>query len=527
MHTERRHGLRETGGARNGAQQAGKTAMARRLGADLTALLIATGMLIAPLTTSLSIPARGDGSHGVIQDYLEDVVAGGVPGISVAVIHDGRTVDVAAAGQDGNGHPMTEHTPMRIESLSKSFTALAVMQLVDAGKIDLEAPVRTYLPAFTLDDPRADRISVAQVLDQTSGMTDATGPPLYRRGPQTLEESVARLHVAHLASDPGTVSAYHNLNYHVAARIVEKVSGVAFGQYLTRHVLTPAGMNETRDVQLSTQQVPGIAQGHVLAYAHAFTADGPTYFVEGSGGIVSTASDMATWLRLQTQQGRAADGTRVVSAAAIRTMHTPRSAATDDYGFGWYNAESAEGPPRRISHSGAGAGFSAYQGIFPNAGYAIALMINTGAGLTSPDPGVLAQNLLHVIDPQIPTLKSGDDHGRTDWILTALAIVTVGLAVLGICRSRRWARRRQSRGIVVTVLRLLPALIPIGWFAALPSLQLLATGRVAPYRLLFSVSPVGLCWFATWAAACAVLILARVGWLFRLRGRVNSADASG
>lgn len=77
-----------------------------------------------------------------------------------------------------------------------------------------------------------------------------------------------------------------------------------------------------------------------------------------------------------------------------------------DYGFGWYTTESAEGPPVRTSHSGAGAGFSAYEGLFPDSRRGVAVLINHGAGLVAFDPGVVGQNLLAALDPGIPTLHN-------------------------------------------------------------------------------------------------------------------------
>lgn len=478
-------------------------------------MLLLSSMILVLLAVP---PARAEESE-TVQQYLDSIVASGVPGIATAILKEGEPVRFAVAGEDGHGSPMTADTPMRIESLSKSVTALAVMQLVEAGEVDLDRPVRDYLPEFSLADPRAGDITVAHLLTHTSGMSDATGPDLYRDDADTLEEAVARLESATLAAAPGTASAYHNPNYHVAARLVEVISGQRFAGYLDQHVFTPIGMDKTTDTALATDRVEGMAAGHSIAYGRGFGAEGPTYFTEGSGGVVSTARDMAAWLGMQMADGMTESGDRVVSADSIRAMHTPRAEVTDDYGFGWYQAESAEGPPVRISHSGAGAGFGAYQGIFPDSGYGVIVLGNSGSGLTSPDPGVVAQNLLHLIDPKIPELSSSADGGRTDWILTALAVITVGPAVLGIARSRRWGDRRAGRRLPVTVLRLLPSTIPIAWFLALPSLQLFLTGRTAPYRLLLAVSPVGLTWFATWALACAVLLVLRIAFLVRATTR--------
>ena len=473
-------------------------------------LLTSTAVLVCLLAMTVSSsPAHAD-AESTVDEYLAKVVDSGVPGVAVSVIRDNEVVRTAAAGEAEDGRPMTAETPLRIESLSKSFTAIAVMQLEEHLKIDLDHPVRTYLPEFTIDDPRGESITVRQLLNQTSGMSDATAPNLYDGDITTLKQSVAHLKTATLASDPGAAFNYHNPNYHVLARMVEVISGEQFDDYLSQHVFDPLHMTSTKDTQQSTDRVPGMARGHTIAYGNAFPSEGSGYFSEGSGGVVSTANDMAKWLQMQRNGGRTPDGTHLVSQETIDLMHTPGSTASNDYGFGWYNAESAEGPPVRISHSGAGAGFGAYQGIFTESGDGLVVMINSGAGITSPDPGVLAQNLLHELDPDIPTLQAFSDGVRTDLIVTGIGLITLAPAVLGLVRARRWGQRRTGRHKIWTVMRLLPPLLPVVWLLALPSLQLMLTGRTAPYSLLFHVSPVAMIWFFTWAVACGALVVVRL-----------------
>lgn len=486
----------------------------------VTALTTGAGpTTLASASGAPTVPAGSEQStvQSTVQASLDRFVAGhGTPGVQAAVLRDGDLLALAAAGTDGNGGAMTTATPMRIESLSKSFTALAVLQLVESGELDLDRPVADQLPELRIDDPRAATITLRQLLHHTSGMTDATAPPLYEETTRALADAVGRLESATLASDPGTAAAYHNPNYHVAARLVEVTSGLPFSEYLDRQVFDPLGMADTSSVATAGTRAPGMARGHLLAWDRPFAATGPDYFTEGSGGVVSTAADMAHWMAMQQSGGTAADGTRILTRESVAEMHTPAE-GTDDYGFGWYHAQSAEGPPVRTSHSGAGAGFSAYQGIFEDSGYAVVVLLNSGAGLTSPDAGVVAQNLLHDVDPAIPALTSGADGGRTDWILTGVALVTVGLGVAAAVRARGWARRRAGRNVAVTVLRLVPWLLPAAAFAGVPALQLWATGRTAPHELLFLVSPVAVTWLGLYAVAGIAVVVLRVTYLLTRR----------
>jgi CubicO group peptidase (beta-lactamase class C family) len=154
----------------------------------------------------------------------------------------------------------------RIASLSKSFTSLAVLQLVDAGKVSLDDPVALRLPEFRPADPRGVDVTVRQLLDQTSGLADREVHELNRHQPATLAEATTSLNSARLVAAPGTQFNYHNPNYEVAARLVEVLSGETFENYLRTHVFQPAGMTASLTTNTDDQPVAGLADGHVIAY---------------------------------------------------------------------------------------------------------------------------------------------------------------------------------------------------------------------------------------------------------------------
>lgn len=444
----------------------------------------------------------------VVDDYVAAAVSSSGPGMAVALLAAGEVVHTTAAGQDGRGGPVRVDTPMRIESLSKSFTATAVMQLVEEGRVQLDDPVQGPLPEFTLADPRAAQITVRQLLTHTSGMDDAHAPDLYDPDVGTLRQAVDQLSSAELAAPPGTAFAYHNPNYQVLARLVEVVSGQPFAAYLAEHVFGPAGMADTVDVAMSDQQVPRMAAGHLTAFGHPFGFEGRGYFAEGSGGVISTAEDMARWLTLQSNGGRAVGGEQVVSPESVALMHRAQSPDGSDYGVGWYTAESAEGPPLRTSHSGAGGGFGAYQGLFTESGWGVAVLVNHGAGLTAADPGVLAQNLLAEIDPGIPALQERGSGLPIDLVLSALTLLTLAWAVWALRRSRRWGERHRARRWSVPLL-LLPQLAAVALVLSIPRLQLAATQRTAGWRLLFTVEPVAVTLLACLGVGSLLVLGAR------------------
>ena len=145
-------------------------------------------MLAALLVLGTTAPADADAAEpsaptGAIDQFVQGWMAGnGVPGLTVAVTRDTRIVHLRGHGDAGNGRPVTPDTQFLVASLSKSFTALAVLQLVEDGRVDL--PVAAYLPGFTVADPaRASRITVRVLLNQTSGMADAGFPEVGRPEP--------------------------------------------------------------------------------------------------------------------------------------------------------------------------------------------------------------------------------------------------------------------------------------------------------------------------------------------------------
>jgi CubicO group peptidase (beta-lactamase class C family) len=153
------------------------------------------------------------------------------------VVSGNDVVHARGFGDAGDGRA-TAQTPFLLGSTSKSFTALAAMQLVDAGRLDLDAPARLYVPEFQLANQRAaDRITVRQTLQQTTGMPATAGGPIVRSAADgTALEALHELQGTTLVTPPGEAFAYSNGNYILAGLIVERASGEPYAQYVQRHI---------------------------------------------------------------------------------------------------------------------------------------------------------------------------------------------------------------------------------------------------------------------------------------------------
>lgn len=156
-----------------------------------------------------------------------------IPGLALAITHENQVLHVKGYGK-ANAHELVRpQTQFPIASLSKSFTASAVLQLVEAGQIDLDTPVKQYLPEFTLADTKtAGQITIRHLLNHTSGLSDLGFSESLQPQPTTNAERVNSLHNAHPIAVPETQFHYFNPNYDVLARVVEVVSGQVFGEYL-------------------------------------------------------------------------------------------------------------------------------------------------------------------------------------------------------------------------------------------------------------------------------------------------------
>ncbi|MFB4270976.1 serine hydrolase domain-containing protein [Nonomuraea sp. GTA35] len=456
----------------------------------LKTALAAICFVLAP-DVPASIPASVD---AYVEEYR---AATGLPGVTVAITNQSRVIHTGGYGKTAAGEPVTADTPMAVASVSKSFTALAVMQLAERGKVALDQPVRRYLPEFTLADPRAAKITVRQLLDQTSGMADSAFHEKSLAQPRTLQGAVARLRTARLAADPGTAFSYHNTNYQVAARLVEVVSGQPFAAYLDANVFEPLGMRNSTTIN-TDRDMPDSARGHLYVLGQALAVPEPSAFGNGSGGVISTANDLARWLVAQNTglQG-------LLSPRSVGEMRTA-SEQNQDYALGWMIDKTERGA-LVLEHGGDLFTSTAHQLLMPGSGYGIAVMANTGMAFS--DAHTLMAGLVAIIEGGTPQPPSGQQSLPTDALFVLLTLVTIGLAVRGTARARRWAARRTGW----QRWRLAPYLIPIGLCATIaPIHRILARGRDAGWVQLAYLYPTFMLWLVTAAAAGLTVVAARL-----------------
>jgi len=247
----------------------------------------------------------------------------GIPGMALGIIQGGQVIHLGSFGvADSSGRAVTPQTPFRIGSVTKSFTALAVMQLVEAGKIDLDAPVQTYLPWFELADKEASAtIMVRNLLNNTSGISriDGDRDMLSQQG---LEEKVRGLDTIQLTQPVGVTFQYSNLNWSIAGLIVEQVSGQSYADYVTEHIFEPLEMRHSY-ASRTLALADGLTDEHHIMFGHAFRSDRavPPSGVP-AGFLIASIEDMTHYAVAQLNDGRYGD-TSILSPQGIAELHSP------------------------------------------------------------------------------------------------------------------------------------------------------------------------------------------------------------
>ena len=371
----------------------------------------------------------------------------GIPGLALALVEGDRIIHLGGYGKaDQTGRAVTPQTPFVLASASKPLTALAIMQLVEAGKVELDAPVQRYLPTFRVADPVASQqITVRHLLQHTSGIPEQ-GCQNFRFGAETLEQFVAELQTIELDAPVGTRHFYCSGNYNVLGRIVEVVSGQSFGNYIQRQVFTPLEMrNSFTSVQEAKQH--GLAQG----YRWLFGLRVPfQYHYElpqmPSGFLISSAEDMAHFLIAQLNGGRF-DATAILSQDGIAAMHAlgvPTGGGEGTYGLGWETG-SLGGVPA-VYHTGDHPNVHTIAFIEPETRRGAVLLMNTNGWI--PLFGAfeeIEEGVARLLAGQEPAPASSPSVRTLYLIVDAVLGGLFALTLWPLVRLRRWDQRLRQQ----------------------------------------------------------------------------------
>ncbi|WP_129666808.1 serine hydrolase domain-containing protein [Phytoactinopolyspora endophytica] len=304
-----------------------------------------------------------------VDAYLrERMDATKTPGMAYAIVSPESIEHIGTWGENGDGAPITADTPFLWGSVSKPVTATAVMTLVENGSIDLDKPVHSYVPEFTLaDEELAGLITVRHLLEQTSGIPEGTGATdRFGRRQEPYADAVADLADVQPLSVPGEEFEYASENYLLLGAVVEAVADQPFHEYLRKHVLGPLEM--TGAITTPDGADDALADGHSYAFgqpvsvpAH-YDQSGPSY-----GYLGGTVQDLAQFAMAHLNDG-AYGSVQVLGSESVELAHAGAAHVTDSisYGFGWRDDTRNEDlGTRTVWHSGAVHGYQATLVLLP------------------------------------------------------------------------------------------------------------------------------------------------------------------
>ncbi|MEO7997542.1 MAG: serine hydrolase domain-containing protein, partial [Gemmatimonadaceae bacterium] len=263
----------------------------------------------------------------------------GIPGASIGVVYNGQ-VQIAGVGVTNieDPLPITPHTVFPIASISKTFAATAMMRLVEQGKVDLRAPVRTYIPELVLKDSSVARdVTVWHLLTHLGGWEGQISGP--DRGPETLAAFVAGMSDVMQVAPPGAAWSYNNAGFSLAGRVIERVTNMSINNAIRSLVFQPLGL-EHAGTTSGEFIVNRFAAGHITRNGVA-TLQRP--FVASNsvtaGGVGLCMTDLMAYARFHMGDGTAKDGGRVLTAATLQTMRAAqlhKQGTDDDIGIAWH-----------------------------------------------------------------------------------------------------------------------------------------------------------------------------------------------
>lgn len=301
--------------------------------------------------------------------------ASGVPGLAYAVVADGKIKTVGARGvvNIGGDKPVTPDTAFLTGSISKSFTALAVMQLVEAGKINLDTEVSHYLGVFS--GQPAGSITIRQLLSHTSGFSTLQGNVSdvgHVGGKDALARRVDGLARVVPENTPGAKWEYSNRNYQILGRLVEVVSGEDYPAYVENNILDPVGMEHSfvSDGEIHEEMATGHRPWFGVKRPMARSKTRRSYAPQG--GVVASASDLARYMLVMLN-----GEDDILSANGKAAMMQPASDASPFYGFGWFVDTDNES----VWHSGSSPGFETLATMVPAKHSGVVVLVNAGSGM--------------------------------------------------------------------------------------------------------------------------------------------------
>ena len=403
-----------------------------------------------------------------------------IPGVAIGIVRGDQIVYLKGFGvADPSGRPVTPQTSFRLASVSKTITALAIMQLVETGGVELDTAVHYYLPWFQVGVERSSpqdessAITVRHLLYHTSGIPQSAGNDNFFNGDLSdaaLENNVRQLARVSLNRPVGTTYQYANLNYDVLGLIVQAVSGQTYEAYIQEHIFTPLEMHRSFASQAE-------AQGMAIGYRQWFGFPVPSSLPDDratrpSSFLISSAEDLTHLLIAELNGGRYGNNA-VLSPEGIAATQRPITpiGETDMYSGMGMDVGQVNGV-YMAGKTGGTANYSARIVLSPQDGWGVVVLANTFDIGLGDQFDTLANGITAILvngeEPTVPPAPIGGGNAMMKLILAAVVIFQiftlfrVRQTLQSISRDRRWLARHIGLplGLDVTLALLLLVAAP-------------------------------------------------------------------
>ncbi|MBI5965916.1 MAG: beta-lactamase family protein [Chloroflexi bacterium] len=436
----------------------------------VTMALLAVVSSVAKVTPAFAqvTPANFDEADAFITAKMEEL---GIPGAALVIVEGDQIVHLKGFGvTDADGRPVTPQTPFFTGSTGKSFTALAIMQLVEAGKVDLDAPVQTYLPWFRVADVESSKlITIRQLLNQTSGLPVSIGREQLANtdlSDSAIENNVRALAEIELIALPGERYEYSNANYVTLGMIIQAVTGQSYEIYIREQIFEPLEMQNSFTSKTDAQQ-HGLAIGYQKWFGIPIASPNLPFSRSSlpAGQLIMSAEDFGHYLIAQLNDGNY-QGVSILSPAGIAALHNPdvpMTGSTDYYGMGWEVQHFQD--VEVVRHNGEVPGYTTDMFLVPEEDVAIAMVMNTYSPMLGIRVARLPSSVLRKLLGQ--EIIPGNEflYMRIVYALVMLIPILHMIAVLTTTRHiRSWRKGTQlpMRGQIARYIAL-----PLVWNAVI------------------------------------------------------------
>lgn len=398
----------------------------------LAYILLATGMFGS--FTAYADTGIEKSKQDRIDEYVQrEMKAGKIPGLSLGIVYGNEIVYLKGYGYaDKERNPITPDTPFIIGSVSKTFTALAIRQLVNEGKLDYNAPVQKYISWFTTADPKASaQITIKHLIDHTSGFSKVSGEGVYTGYKYSLEQLVRQLSRVKLNRPVGSSSEYSNYNYLVLGLVVQTVSGKTYEEYVQENIFNPLEMENTFTSEDEADK-KDMAMGHHVVYGMVIPTHIP--YPKGNishGFIISSAEDMAKYLICYLNSGYY----KGMSIIPNNELKAPEYSAVsfspkDKYYLSYWDI--ADGDRGYYGHQGETVNYSSTITLSQKSRYGIVILTNVSNSFNAPhiNPDAISSGIISILSGRDvpPSSKVGISSGG----IAMLVFIFISALVLAL-----------------------------------------------------------------------------------------------